>query len=220
MIDREHGIVLRQYPHHPHKFSVITQTLGKITLVVRNKYVLDRINPGSVIEFHHTEQNQMVHLVQNCSVIFTPLPTTNLDLIWLHHILELSYYFVPLHQQTKEMFTALATCIFVFRERDLVADEEWELVKRLCIATILLLVGFFPPDELAKPVLIIKNTLLSFIDIDHESKVDFLKYCIRTYCSVKHSTLDTWLLDCIQSHPQVHAFRTLTFMYKTTVIRP
>ena len=128
MIDREHGIVLRQYPHHPHKFSVITQTLGKITLVVRNKYVLDRINPGSVIEFHHTEQNQMVHLVQNCSVIFTPLPTTNLDLIWLHHILELSYYFVPLHQQTKEMFTALATCIFVFRERDLVADEEWELV--------------------------------------------------------------------------------------------
>lgn len=209
---KEYGIVLRLYPSH--KFSVITNALGKIVLMAPRQNNVLRIRPSSLIEFTYKTSYQNVHVVKDIAILFTPLPQCATDLFWLHHLMELCYYFIPLHEASDEVFTMLKNCIALLTSYHLFELNGWEAIKRLCISSILLSIGFFPPDSLKKPILIMKKTLLLFIDFSNSSSLEFLQNELSSLRKITISNIDKWILECLKTHPQLYLFKTINFIYK------
>lgn len=210
MHEKEFGVVLRRFTNNVCKFSVITRTLGKISLVVIDTRTAQQIQPGSILEFDHLDHQDSIHLSTNLRVHLIILPQQSADLIWIHHALEICYYFSPQHEPSFELFTIIKNYLILIASNDFsLLDER---TKKLFIGAMLFLLGFFPPSALEKPIVVIKNSLLLFVDFDKKTKVQFLKKQIEM-CSISIGIVDDWLLSCLETHPRVQMFKTMQFIY-------
>lgn len=216
MQEKECGIVLKKFATSDHKISVLTNTLGKIALVVFNQGVMRRIQVGTLIEFDHPKKQNNVHTTQQLVIVLTPITQRSDDLIWLHHMLELCYYFVPLHQPLSECFVILKSCLALLPHVDLFSAHLWEIVKKLCLGALLLFLGFFPPEHLERSIIMTKNALFLSVDFQDVQKVEFLSKHLEKFCTIAPADLDSWFLQCIQSHPRINIFKTIHFMYQSS----
>ena len=214
MQEKECGIVLKRFTTSQHKFYLLAGSLGKIALVVFNQGVMRRIQVGTLIEFDFPKKQGNVHTAQQLAISLLPITQKPDDLLWLHHMLELCYYFIPLHQPSTECFIILKNSLTLLAHSDQFLD--WETVKKLCLGALLLCLGFFPPDHLQRPIIMTKNALFLSVDFQDAQKVEFLSKHLKKFCTVAHEELDMWLLQCIQSHPRVNMFKTIHFMYQSS----
>jgi hypothetical protein len=215
---KENGIILRHFPPSYQKLAVLTQTVGKIILVVLNHRQIQQAHDGSLIEATLMHQRDALYTTVDLEVINTPLPKVPEDIYWLHHLLELSYFFLPLHDQTYEHFFILSSCL-IFIKNNIHHYEGWHSLKHFCIGMFLMYVGFNPPEYLKIPLKKFADTLFSFIDFDETQKVESIALHLDNLSAVSLSELDAWLIACIQSHPRINMFKTLSFMYQTSLAR-
>lgn len=210
-----HGIVLKRLTPSTHKFSVLTRDAGKITLVILNNQSIKQINMGTVIAFYILEQNNVMISTERVEIIVTPMPPQAVDIYWLHHLLELCYYFVPPGQPADDIFRFLLNCFSLLNYQQYCYDD-WELVKHVCTAILINMVGFYPPDHLQNPIITLQKPLMMFVDFTGEQKVEFCRNSHQVLHVLSPVQLEAWLLKCIQSHPRINMFKTINFVYNTT----
>lgn len=216
MQEKEYGIILRRFATSQHKVSTLTNGLGKIALVVFSQQALYRIQLGSLVEFIAPQQNNNVYTTPQLVVVTTPIAHNTQDLAWLHHMLELCYYFIPLNQPAEECFIALNNSLALLQCANLFVLAQWNMLKKLCLGVLLLFLGFFPPRYLEQPIVTTKDVLLSCIGLSDEPKIERIQQFLQTFTTISCSDLDAWLLESIQSHPRAHTFKTVPLIYPST----
>lgn len=214
MQEKESAIILRKFSTTQHKVSVLSNSLGKIALVVLHQQPLHRLQLGSLIQFSNPEQSNNIFTTTNLSIYATPIPRDVQDLIWLHHLLELCYYFIPLHQPSQECYLTLHSSISLLDHANLFLVDEWERLKKLCLGVLLLFLGFFPPRHLERSIIAAKNVLLAPTGPIDQEKIALLYDPLQNFIKNSCTGLDEWLVECIQSHPRVNAFKTVHLMYQ------
>jgi len=212
MENRESGIVLRPFTPSAHKFCVLTQRYGKITLVVLNAQSARCLRQGAIISFLISEKNDSFYTTDRAEIIFIPLPQENHDLYWLHHLLEVCYFFLPMHEPIEEYFIVVSNGIYWMHNHNF-TWAQWQVIKKVNIVVLMSLLGFAPPLHLQPSARIIHKTLLWFIDFQKGQKVEFLSQHHDVFAAVSVDHLDVWLLECLQSHPRATVFKTLPFVY-------
>ncbi len=215
MHENELGIVLKHAPGSSHKISVLTTSYGKMMTVILDHRIMQRIQSGALIQLHGGKLQGNILVPTNTSLLSIPIPRNTHDLYWLHHLLELCYFFLPLHQPVRDVFMLLQhSCIFA--TLDHADDPGWDVFKKNIVGAFMILFGFFPPESLKKPLYAIKNSLLLFIDFDPEQKVEFVTKHMRMVGTIPLAQLNAWLITCIKTHPRMKAFKTLDFVYKSS----
>jgi hypothetical protein len=207
------GIVLKKISVSEHKFSVLTKTRGKIILIVFDYHNAKKLQAGTLISFIPDQFNKAIHTTKSIDIMAVSSGTNTLDMYWFHHLLELCYFFTPLHQPIDDVFCIISHCLALPAYQQAIEEDEWAVTKKLCVGVLLMHLGFYPTEALTPPLISTKKTLLLFIDFNESQKVEFLRSNLRGLINTSSNALDEWLLCCIHSHPCTKAFKTLRFMY-------
>ncbi len=98
------GIVLRRYMPKKQKISVLDAHLGRIEAVIRDERLLQNVWPGMELVYIPVEGTG-VYLLEQAAMIAAPFMSARSDIDFLHLILELSYYFLELHDVNVDMYS-------------------------------------------------------------------------------------------------------------------
>ena len=213
----EHGFILKKLPPGDSKFSVLTQSRGKLIIAIPPQTNMRLLNIGSRIQFVVSDQQYNVHIVNNIQLVDSLHSPMLADLVWMHHLLELCYYFVPLHQLSHDCFEFLVQCNILLALQAHFQDM-WESIKRICIGILLCIVGFYPSDELLSPILALKGALLRFIDFEDMQNIELITETVQKVCIEQQKKFEQWMLEYIETHPRREAFKTLNFMYNSLLL--
>ncbi len=211
MKKKEHGIILRFLSSDRKKCSVLTPSLGKISAIIKNKHPHVHLQQSSTISFYYKDSHHTTYLFEDVGHGSLPLSSIPNDMYWVHHLLELCYYFIPPASPCPTIFIFLSTCFAMLNHMPF-TDEEWAIIKKICIGILACLLGFFPPASLQIPINTVKSALLLFIDFEDTQKVESFRMQLAQHALLLED-MDTWLLECIYSHPSQHSFKTIKFIY-------
>jgi len=207
MQELDYGVVLSRCNHQNNHLRVLSQQHGKIALHISSFNKVQHFNAGMLIAFGPTETKKNCLQTRHCSLVVQPNITTHADIIWLHHMLEASNFFIPLCHPFPDGFIFFYNC-YQMLELYKNCPEDWKLIKKLCTAVLYTLFGFFPPPLLARAISPLQQHLLSSLDFTNATTINFFAQLNAKTPAISEHSIDFWLASCIQSHPQACDFKT------------
>jgi hypothetical protein len=207
---KECGIVLAKHPKSEHRFFVLTKTQGKIVLTILTYHESRRLHPGTQI-LCTLQNNQFAdtYVTRHIDELITPCANHH-SLLVTHHFIELCHAFAQLNQPNTELFEFM-TCFFALCHPEKLSEQFRTHLHYACMGPLMLLLGFYPPEHLAMPILFIKEVCLHHQIDRYEA---FFSSYFHTTCTQTQQDLDSWITSCIQSHPYAHAFKTHELLYR------
>lgn len=183
------AIIIKKLYTHDTKVALIDQKKGRINGVLYHKSIIE----GSLVRYTmKSAKNSMI--LQDVEYLYAPLEWGKFDLLFLHHVLEICYFFIPLYGSVDGIFHFLC---FLFRMQ----DASWtDVVQKLFLCKLFLILGIYPQTEFLKT----KNGMRLF----YISLEDILLLKIDDQeCAM----MDQWLKQCIMQHHMVFDFKTVKF---------
>jgi hypothetical protein len=184
------GIVLKIFPQH-HKITLLDQDLGVIEVVSDLSLKVKRLCNGAHIVYVLQRQKNR-YFLSAVDFIQVPFDWARHDILFLHHVLELTHYFLPPKSPQADIFH-LIRILYASKAR------STSLFKRLFLIRFFIFLGMYPEDE----------ELLERMMKIIEEPVDGIGQEI-VHLDVKH--IDAWLLSCIRLHPYNELFKTSHFL--------
>ena len=184
------GVIVKMFFPKKQKIAVFDDQLGKIMCVPKH----ERLCLGAIINYTASEQNN-IHFIHSTDMIAVPFNLAHDDILFLHHVLELLYYFVPIGSGDVELFHMI---------RVLYDPKTWtntSQFKKIFLCKLFVLLGMYPEDDLVKKPFFYRVASLSVDMIAHET-IDL----------ESEQSLEQWLLRCIKMHPCVDYFKTIHFL--------
>lgn len=195
-VERNKAIVLKTYLPQKYKLSLLDWHLGKI-MGVPNRV---DIGHGALIEYHLREQNGF-YFMHGINIIDLPFALAKEDILFVHHVLELCYFFVPLGGEVPRLFDLIM--ILYDASNALIHDNA----KKLFLFKLFSCLGLYPEDP--------KFRTPYFHQLAGSS-IDMIT--IQPLDLVIEQALDEWLLSCIALHPCTHNFKTVHFLHKNRMV--
>lgn len=180
------GIVLKKYSPKKQKISIFDNTLGRIEAVYTNNVSLQSIHHGSLIHYYTEQRSTDLYLITQCEVQTIPFELAQHDIHFLHHILELSYYFLPLNCAYPETFELLKTSL-----------------SNALFNKAIILLRFFSSLGIYSEDLPFEKNYFHRLLSDHFETI--LK---EKFNESQLKQLDMWLMRCKQLHPYSKNFKT------------
>lgn len=184
------GIILRKDSLSPHKVVILDKVCGKIECITTKP----ALSVGALITYN-IRQQQSTHLVSDTSLVYVPLSLAGSDVLFLHHVLELIYYFTYVGNCTKETFDLLA---FLYSIEHIPMTVQF---KKFFLLKLLTSMGSVPDFNEIHTKFITKLAM-----------VDIKEFAIITIDQLYEKELDRWLWYCIWQHPYVNEFKTVHFL--------
>jgi hypothetical protein len=186
------GIILRRSVKTSNKVSLIDKHSGRIECIVSffEKPV------GSVITYT-IDNKRSNFFLQDIECLYVPLSLGRSDLLFLHHIFEIIYYFAPVGSCVQGVFDLLA---FLYTIEHMLISMKF---KKFFLFKLLRFLGIAPEME-DMHVLNINQLHRIAIDQFNDMVID----------EEDEKKLDKWLWCCIWQHPYVNEFKTVHFLEK------
>jgi hypothetical protein len=189
VVNRHVGIVLRIHSPRKQMVTILDKEDGAVT------YVPDALLcSGAFLHYIVIKKNNLL-LLHASEQINLPLNLAKHDILFLHHVLELCYYFLPIGSPAPEVFEHLQqlyTCEHIALSR---------VIKKLFLVRLFLLFGVYPEDTRLHASLLqygarslVDMTTQEFVNLENENMVD------------------AWLHSCIAVHPRSSLFKTVHFL--------
>lgn len=183
---RHTGIILKKLATN--KVALLDRYAGRIDLFLFD----DQSSVGALMQYqiHHNQ-----HYASAESVVFDSFAPVHSyeDLLFIHHVIELCYFFIPVNSSTNGVFELVHT---LYTRSHL---YQMKKNKKYLIYQLLLTIGFYPEWK-ADSIVEKRLAVLSIDTLDNES--------IDLECE---QFLHRWLLSCIRQHPRFSEFKTIHF---------
>lgn len=190
------GIVLKIHFSKTRKISVLDSQLGRIECVPPH----ENIHAGSIIRYY-CKKGTYRFFIKDVALLAMPLQQARQDLLFIHQILELLYYFIPEHSYIERVFEIV---VHVYNyDVSKISDTG----KKLFLCKVLTMLGFYPELE--------KTKRLYFQQLMGASIDELLQ---TTLNSEIDTMLKSWLTRCIALHPQGHLFNTYHLLNRSRVV--
>jgi hypothetical protein len=183
----------------------LTSDLGKIDVVEKKGNRLAGLAPGVEISFTVQATYASRTLISDVEPIAVPPVTHERDVAWLHHILELYYFFMPLGAGQQEEYAFLKNytnlALQLIDCDDILADS----IRQLGILHFLAHTGFYTDERL------IRYATLFTYGVADPTRLPHSKATTQG--------LGSMILSYLQEHPQFPLFKTVDFVYRPQVAR-
>jgi hypothetical protein len=195
---KQHGIILKNHLPQMHKCSIFDRDSGKID--GKALQGIERLSAGSVIHYYQKGRGSVYDL-EAVEIVAVPLEMAREDIYFLHHVLEVCYFFLPYESGNKEAFLLVELLL----QNGEQLKYDW--FKKIFLLQLFARLGMYPEDTFLneKPI----KQLLAARSLPHDYELD----------PHTHQALIGWLTSCLAGHPQRHLFKTLAIgiehdMYK------
>ncbi|MCK4265542.1 hypothetical protein KAW80_04260 [Candidatus Babeliales bacterium] len=210
MVNKEFGFVLKRFFPKKHKFSVLTKTRGKLEIVPSPINFSKRLWPGMLISFVLTPTNTKIYFANSLDILFAPLEEAGDNLIWIHSLLELCYYFSPPENPSEDAFQLLHRA-FTFVYFAKYFDDSFSVLKKMFTMKLLKSFGFFPDETTFFYFSQFERMVLGSVDFPNKREVKSLKMSLDKVDEEEKKVMDSWIKKCLMRHPGSHLFKTLLF---------
>lgn len=190
------GIIIKTFFPQKQKIAIFDNRLGKIVAVPPH----DRLCLGAVILYVASDRTNIFFMHQ-VDMIAVPFNLAHDDILFLHHVLELLYYFVPIGSGDEQLFYMI---------QSLYNTEIWRNTaqcKKMFLCKLFLFLGMQPEEVYVCKKLLYRITALS-VDMLFQEFLDL----------ESERALDAWLMHCIRMHPQIDYFKTIHFLTENRVV--
>ena len=190
------GIVLRKSSSSRNKIALIDKQYGRIECIVN---ALDK-SVGTLLSYTMSNRRDSFFL-RDIDSLHTPLSLGSSDLLFLHHIFELIYYFAPVGSCVGGVFDLLA---FLYTIEHMLISMRF---KKFFLFKLLTLLGVAPEIESLRSLCIAQLKTIA-VDRFDETMID----------KEAEKKLDKWLWCCVLQHPYANEFKTVHFLEKNRMI--
>ena len=189
------GIVLRIYTGK-NKIALLDAIKGRIDGGVFSSSVC----VGAVLRYQIAGRHDR-HLLDAIEIEDIPFALARSDLLFLHHVLEICYYFIPIGSCVAGVFELLQ---FLYTVDYSSCGMQ---CKKLFLLKLLVAIGFYPelPQWQEQGI---QQLLALPIDIVAHEPIDL----------AIEKMIDDWLSACIAQHPRIEQFNTVHFLTKNRLV--
>jgi hypothetical protein len=195
------GIVLRFHAPYRHSVAIFDSKLGRINAIFSSPSVFKSLVHGGLISYKVEPWRESYRML-DIELIQLPQDWVVQDLFFLHHLLEMALSFIPEHSRCLELFNLCMTLYKPIPEFAQTNGGMGLLGKKLFLARFFALLGIYPDDAFSKE----RSFLFKFLSGD-EADITDLKETEEL-----HKKLQSWLIDCIHTHPHANTFNTIEFV--------
>jgi hypothetical protein len=181
------GIVLSGNPEQSSKVSLLDSKLGRLEgyLFSQRRLV------GALLDYTIQMRNGL-HWIVNYEIVDMPLSLARVDLLFLHHVLELCCHFMPNGTHDEGVFELL----MILYKQD--SQKYSPLYKKVFLFKILTMVGLYPEHTILRKPSVYRLINMSIDKIMTES--------IDLECE---KDLGQWIAMCIADHPRIEHFKSI-----------
>jgi hypothetical protein len=190
------GIILKKNNISTHKVTLLDKLHGKIECIMHRTAM-----PVGTLLTYNLQLHPTVSLISNASLHHLPLALATHDILFLHHILELIYYFTYIGDNTHKIFD-LVSFLYSTEQRAMTMQS-----KKFFLLKLLMSIGTIPEHDYAHTKHIV---YLNTIDIAAFHTISLTVQCEKE--------LDRWLWSCIWQHPYVNEFKTVHFLLQNRAL--
>lgn len=190
------GIVLKNYQPQKCKLAILDRDAGKI-MAVPNRA---DISHGALIMYYEREQPYL-SFINSIDIIDMPLMLSQEDITFVHHVLELCYYFIPMGSMAPQVFSSL---LRLYEYPLLLVTAQ---LKKIYILQLFAQLGVYPEHSAVRTAHLTQLVSTS-IDILATQSLD-----LRI-----EQELDAWLVHCVRTHPYAKYFKTINFLPMNKVV--
>ncbi|MFA5075309.1 MAG: hypothetical protein WC436_04370 [Candidatus Babeliales bacterium] len=201
----ELAFVLKKFLPNQQKFSVLTKNYGKIYIFVQPMQKGLFLWPGMLIFFNLQNYQKNFYFVDNIEILLSP--DKNFDLNWIHHIIELCYYFIPMHNPCDKVFGFVFNC-FLFSKFEVIFEKHIFLIRNISILKFFEIMGSCLSYDFNKYLQLYENLTNFLIDISNKQKEDFLRTNLAQIDELEIKNINKWIFSCISQHPCSKLFKT------------
>ncbi len=184
------GIIVKTFFPRKQKVIVFDRKLGKLECVPHRP----DIRAGSLITYTYNS-GQSVPFLKNMNIIDVPLDLVREDILFVHHILEVCFYFLSAHQPAPEIFDLLLK--LYHSEKVLQTHQS----KKLFLFLLFWKLGIAPEHKQFDQVYF-RNLAIKAVDTMSSEQ-------IQVY---DEKAMDAWLYHCLLLHPCFDYFKTIHFL--------
>jgi hypothetical protein len=191
------GIVLKSSHTHEQDIVLLDRYLGKIsgTMVSRTPIT---VGNGTVMTYTLVRKKSR-YTFESIDLEYVPFSCARDDIFFLHHVLELCYYFLPEECAVDEVFQMLIYLIHI------VPYEKVAPRKYVVLARLLFLFGLYPEHDIVCSYLqgLVDMSLDHFFDAPHSEHM--------------RASVRQWVWSCIMTHPAKRQFKTIGLLKRAEV---
>lgn len=187
MFQKQCGIVLKRFIPKKAKLSVLDRSVGKIDCIPH----VDKLCHGAVITYHIGQVKSVYHL-EGIELIDVPFALARIDIRFLHQVLLICYYFLPLGAPAPQVFD-LVRFLYTIKHND--CTKQFQL---LFVCKLFAVLGFVP-DTFKADQIIVDWILTTSIDTLLNESLD-----LRV-----EQLLNQWVTICIALHPRAQLLRSM-----------
>ncbi len=189
-----YGVVIKKFSHADNYFQVFDKTLGAIGIYCYAKTP----HEGTMMQYQMSKNSRGYRIKQYDIITYPPI-TSPQQLLFLHHVLEICYFFIPVNSSCTRIFPlldALYTCPFQY------AHKKNQL---LYILKLIVTIGIH--DQYTTPSLPLDYSTILYTPLD---QLIHLELSYNDLLEIHH-----WLYFCFKRHPYVKYFKTIIFFSET-----
>lgn len=190
------GIILKKSNLKKRTFTIFDNILGKIECLTEHKYQDKLISNGTLIEYQVLKWRSLL-ILKNIEILIVPNTYNYNDLLFLHHILEICLFFIPIHytQNVDKIFNTIKNALITIENKSNIL-EKFHLLKELFIW-----LEIHPNEYYFKnsnSIFLISSNIDNNLNADENRKI--------------MSNLKSWLIACLNTHPFAHKINTASFL--------
>jgi hypothetical protein len=204
-IIQSYGIVLKNFSPHKQKCLVFDRDRGPIELVPTEAMV-SRLCNGALFSCQMSPRNNHF-MLQTMDIIEIPFAWARQDILFLHHLLELVRFFIPIQVANRPVFELLQTLYTCH-------DRAGQMFKKMAVAQFFLYLGSWPETDLWRHPVMLRGLSTYFggrCNLPLDQYPEAQESLLRELTAFEPE-LDTWLLACVAEHPQVAHMKTINFL--------
>ncbi len=212
MNNKELGFVIKRFAPKKQKFSILSHSLGKIEIIPFPLHWNNRLRPGMLISSILHSSITRIYIAHNIEILLAPLDfTENTDIYWIHSILELCYYFLPLESPCQETFNFVYRAFFILNCNHKI-DSSLAVVKKLLIVKLLTLFGFYPQKTIMRYINLFEKLVTTSVDFTNKGVIKSLTTIPHDIDKEEMALINSWILQCLNEHPNFSSFKLLNFL--------
>lgn len=181
------AIVLYVHQDDTHRVVLLDAHHGKILCYIPKRELV----AGVIIEYQLIKKRRYF-VAYAVNITHMPFAVVHRDIYFLHHVLELCFYFLPEEQEAPEIFALVR---YLSTHGNMVEDT---LPKKLYLSKLFILFGIYPEKPYIES---------NYWQLLLASSIETILQSCRNLTI--EPALGVWLLSCMQTHPLYRAFKTV-----------
>lgn len=189
-MNQSYGIVLRTFFPQRQTLRLLDRHHGKLDVTVFASRALESITNAALISYH-IEVTSSRCIASELQVLDIPFELARTDIAFLHHVLELADFFIEQRSARSDMFDFL----YILYQGPLYSS----LQKKIYLARFFIEVGMYIEHDL----------------IRDPRFISLLSMPVGSMLTMKIDNgileiLNSFLFQCVHSHPQRHKMKTMS----------